>query len=114
MKEKYFCLREKLKLLMKLSCYLLFMGLLGFPVEGYGQEKRFTFKYKQVPLSSVCLYIEKNSDYSFIYNVEEVQKVGLKDYKFNHVVEIEKGVMETECKKILQQFFKELREKKKK
>ena len=28
--------------------------------------------------------------------------------------EIEKGVMETECKKILQQFFKELREKKKK
>ncbi len=84
MKEKYFCLREKLKLLMKLSCYLLFMGLLGFPVEGYGQEKRFTFKYKQVPLSSVCLYIEKNSDYSFIYNVEEVQKVGLKDYKFNH------------------------------
>ena len=30
------------------------------------------------------------------------------------VVEIEKGVMETECKKILQQFFKELREKKKK
>ena len=36
------------------------------------------------------------------------------DYKFNHVVEIEKGVMETECKKILQQFFKELREKKKK
>lgn len=38
----------------------------------------------------------------------------LEDYKFNHVVEIEKGVMETECKKILQQFFKELREKKKK
>ena len=37
----------------------------------------------------------------------------LEDYKFNHVVEIEKGVMETECKKILQQFFKELREKKK-
>ena len=35
----------------------------------------------------------------------------LEDYKFNHVVEIEKGVMETECKKILQQFFKELREK---
>ena len=29
-------------------------------------------------------------------------------------LEIEKGVMETECKKILQQFFKELREKKKK
>ena len=34
----------------------------------------------------------------------------LEDYKFNHVVEIEKGVMETECNKILHQFFKDLRE----
>lgn len=38
----------------------------------------------------------------------------LEDYKFNHTVRIEKGVMENECKQILQQFFKELREKKKK
>lgn len=38
----------------------------------------------------------------------------LEDYKFNHKVEIEKGVMEKECKEILQQFFKELRGKKKK
>lgn len=38
----------------------------------------------------------------------------LEDYKFNHKVEIEKGIMETECKKILQQFFRELRIKKKK
>lgn len=37
----------------------------------------------------------------------------LQDYKFNHIVEIEKGVMEKECKEILQDFFKELREKKK-
>ena len=38
----------------------------------------------------------------------------LEDYKFNHKVEIEKGVMEKECKEILQKFFRELREKKKK
>lgn len=38
----------------------------------------------------------------------------LEDYKFNHKVEIEKGVMERDCKEILQQFFKELRGKKKK
>ena len=37
----------------------------------------------------------------------------LQDYKFNHIVEIEKGIMEKECKGILQDFFKELREKKK-
>lgn len=37
----------------------------------------------------------------------------LEDYKFNHKVEVETGVMETECKNILKQFFRELREKKK-
>ena len=38
----------------------------------------------------------------------------LKDYKFNHIVENKTGVAEEECKKILQDFFKELRRTKKK
>ena len=38
----------------------------------------------------------------------------LQDYKFNHVVEVEKGIMEAECKEILQKFFKELRKRKNK
>ena len=38
----------------------------------------------------------------------------LEDYKFNHQVEIETGIMETECREIVQQFFKELRKKKSK
>lgn len=33
--------------------------------------------------------------------------------QFNHQVEIEKGVLETECSEMLSQFFRELREKKK-
>ena len=36
----------------------------------------------------------------------------LKDYKFNHVVEIETGILTEECTKILQKFFKMLRDKK--
>ncbi len=41
--------------------------------------------------------------------------INLLDMKgFNHQVEVEKGVMEEECSNLLQQFFKELREKKKK
>ncbi|CCZ18309.1 cytosine/adenosine deaminase [Clostridium sp. CAG:780] len=36
----------------------------------------------------------------------------LSDYKFNHTVQIETGIMQEECKTILQQFFKELRAKK--
>lgn len=35
-----------------------------------------------------------------------------KDYKFNHDVEIEQGILEEECKKILKDFFKMLRKNK--
>ena len=38
----------------------------------------------------------------------------LEDYPFNHKVEIETGILQEECEAILQTFFKELREKKKK
>lgn len=37
-----------------------------------------------------------------------------KDYKFNHNVQFENRVLEFECKKILKDFFKELREHKNK
>ena len=32
-----------------------------------------------------------------------------KDFKFNHKVEFQTGIMQEECKKILKQFFKDLR-----
>lgn len=35
------------------------------------------------------------------------------DYKFNHTVEFEKGVLQEQCEKILKDFFKELRRIKK-
>ena len=35
------------------------------------------------------------------------------DYKFNHKVEYETGIMKKECEKILKDFFKELRNMKK-
>lgn len=36
----------------------------------------------------------------------------LKDYKFNHEVNVEVGILEDECSSILKKFFKELRNKK--
>ena len=36
----------------------------------------------------------------------------LEDYKFNHKVEIENGILKDECEAILKKFFKELRNKK--
>ena len=38
----------------------------------------------------------------------------LEDYKFNHKVEIEKNILKADCEKILKDFFKELRDSKKK
>ena len=37
----------------------------------------------------------------------------LEDYKFNHYVENETGLLEEECRKILKDFFVELRKNKK-
>ena len=37
----------------------------------------------------------------------------LKDFKFNHTVQVETGILKEECESILQDFFKELRKKKK-
>ena len=37
-----------------------------------------------------------------------------KDYVFNHTVEIESGIMEEECRELLQSFFKNLRKRKSK
>lgn len=37
----------------------------------------------------------------------------LEDYPFNHRVEYETGILKDECENILQEFFKELRKKKK-
>ena len=38
----------------------------------------------------------------------------LEDYKFNHIVEVERGICKEECENILKKFFKELRKLKKK
>ena len=58
--------------------------LVNLPVHVFSQEKRFSFEFTNVPVSTVFLNIEKNSDYSFVYNSQELQKIGLKDYKFEN------------------------------
>ena len=76
--------REKLKLLARFQRALLLLIFFSLPIVSFGQEKKFTFSFKHVPISTVYLHIEKNSDYSFVYNTQEVQRIGLKDYKFEN------------------------------
>lgn len=37
----------------------------------------------------------------------------LQEERFNHQIEVETGVMEEECRELLQSFFREMRERKK-
>ena len=70
---------------------------------------------------SMCAGAIINSRIKKIYIGTMDQKTGavgsvlnlLEDYKFNHKVEIESGIMQKECEKILKDFFKELRKSKK-
>ena len=36
----------------------------------------------------------------------------IEDYTFNHKVNVEKGILQSECEKIIKDFFKELRKTK--
>ena len=70
---------------------------------------------------SMCAGAIINSRIKKIYIGTMDQKTGavgsvlnlLEDYKFNHKVEIESGIMQKECEKILKDFFKELRKSQK-
>ena len=70
---------------------------------------------------SMCAGAIINSRLKKIYIGTKDEKTGavgsvlnlLEDYKFNHKVEIESGIMQKECEKILKDFFKELRKSKK-
>ncbi len=70
---------------------------------------------------SMCAGAIINSRIKKIYIGTNDEKTGacgsvlnlLKDYKFNHTVELEIGLMKNECEKILKDFFKELRKLKK-
>ena len=70
---------------------------------------------------SMCAGAIINSRIKKIYIGTKDEKTGacgsvlnlLKDYKFNHTVELEIGLMKNECEKILKDFFKELRKSKK-
>ena len=70
---------------------------------------------------SMCAGAIINSRIKKIYIGTKDEKTGavgsvlnlLEDYKFNHKVEIESGIMQKKCEKILKDFFKELRKSKK-
>lgn len=71
---------------------------------------------------SMCAGAIINSRVSKLYIGTMDKKTGacgsvlnlLEDYKFNHIVQVEKYILKDKCEKILKDFFKYLREKNKK
>lgn len=70
---------------------------------------------------SMCAGAIINSRIKKVYIGTSDEKTGavgsvlnlFEDYKFNHIVEFEKGILQEQCEKILKDFFKELRRIKK-
>ena len=70
---------------------------------------------------SMCAGALINSRIKKVYIGAKDEKTGavgsvlnlLEDYKFNHVVEVEKGILQEDCENLLKDFFKMLRKSKK-
>lgn len=68
---------------------------------------------------SMCAGAIINSRISKIYIGTDDEKTGacgsklnlLEDYKFNHIVQVQKYILKEECSEILKRFFKHLRER---
>ena len=69
---------EALETYRKLYCALiLFFFLFSLPMSIFGQEKKFTFSFRNVPITHVYQFIERNSQYLVIFDTEEIQRIGL-------------------------------------
>ena len=70
---------------------------------------------------SMCAGALINSRISKVYIGTNDEKTGacgsklnlLEDYKFNHIVQVQKYILKEECSKILKDFFKYIRERNK-
>lgn len=69
---------------------------------------------------SMCAGALINSRVKKVYIGAKDEKTGavgsvlnlLEDYKFNHIVEVEKGILQEDCENLLKEFFKMLRKSK--
>ena len=57
----------------------------------------------------ICPKCKKPLRHSHKYMID----IRIEDYNYNHRVEYEKGILEEECKEIIQLFFQELRKRQK-
>lgn len=82
---KGLCPREKLR-----ACSIMLkILLLSFCLSGHSldsmavQNQKITLELRNASLNKVFLEIEKHSDYSFVYNTSEIEKLGTRNFAFD-------------------------------
>ncbi|WP_294142805.1 SusC/RagA family TonB-linked outer membrane protein [uncultured Sanguibacteroides sp.] len=68
---------RKLLLIMKFLC-LFFLISTQISAMSYSQETRLTFDFKDISLVDILSAIRKNSEFSFIYNLDDVRNIRVK------------------------------------
>lgn len=80
---KGLCPREKLRPCSMILKILLFSFCLNSHALDSMAVQKITLELKNVSLNKLFLEIEKISDYSFVYNTREIQKLGTRDFNFS-------------------------------
>ena len=73
------CAREKLKkllLIMKLSSLLMLLFCMNLSAGIYAQEAKFSVAVENSNIREIIRIIKQQSDYTFVYNVEELDHIG--------------------------------------
>ena len=63
---------------MKLLCVCLFLQNTALSASVYSQELKLTLKGNDISLTNIFSQIRKSSDYTFVYNLDDIQNVRVK------------------------------------
>lgn len=68
---------RKMLLLMKFMCFFIFLSL-SVSAGSYSQNAKFSFSLENVALTEVFSMIRKSSEFTFIYNMDDVRNIKVK------------------------------------
>ena len=65
-------------LIVKLLCVCLFLQNTALSASVYSQELKLTLKGNDISLTNIFSQIRESSDYTFVYNLDDIQNVRVK------------------------------------
>lgn len=74
----------KIFLIMRLTMLLIFLGLIQVSASTYSQNTRLDIRMENATLKEIFDVIKKQSEFTFVYNVDDVEKLGRRTCNFSH------------------------------